>query len=204
MPFPRKFLNEGEEVVVDLRPHWWFMAGPGALLVVSLVVLVAAAARSFDSWVIWGLAGIVVASLAWFTGRYARWATTNFVVTTDRLVYRRGVIAKRGIEIPLDRVNTIFSNQSIFERLVGTGDLTIESGGEQGRETFTQIPRPAEVQQEIYRQIEEEQRRRGHGAPAPASVDAIDQIERLDELRRRGVISESEFTEKKTKLLGQL
>ena len=40
MPFPRRLLHETEELVLDMRPHVWFIAGPTTALVASLVVLV--------------------------------------------------------------------------------------------------------------------------------------------------------------------
>ena len=144
--FPRKLLNEGEEIVLDLRPHWWFMAEPTAALLGSIVL------------------GIVV--LRGDQGRRRRgrpgrprrrradrvlprlvpralrskWVTTNFVVTTDRVVYRHGVLAKHGIEIPLEKINTVFFNQSIFERMLGAGDLAIESAGERGSRDLHRHP----------------------------------------------------------------
>ncbi len=43
MPFPKRLLLEGETVALDLRPHWWFFAGPlfAGIPVVALVLLVA-------------------------------------------------------------------------------------------------------------------------------------------------------------------
>jgi uncharacterized membrane protein YdbT with pleckstrin-like domain len=124
------------------------------------------------------------------------------VLTTDRLIFRSGVIAKRGVEIPLERINTVFSNQTIFERMLRAGDLVIESGGELGRETFADIPRPTDVQNEIYKQIEANQHRTyGGGQREP---DVVDQLDRLDDLRKRGVITEAEFQAKKATLLDRL
>ena len=201
MAFPRKLLNDGEEVVLDLRPHWWFFAGPASLLLVALAGLVAVGASDLPGWLLLAVTGVTLAALLWFAGRYSRWATTNFVVTTDRLIYRSGVVAKRGIEIPLERVNTVFSNQTVLERLLRSGDLVIESGGERGQQAFTDIPRPGLVQNEIYRQIEDNQNRMYGGG---RSDDPIDQLDRLDDLRRRGVISEAEFEAKKRKLLDRM
>jgi uncharacterized membrane protein YdbT with pleckstrin-like domain len=201
VPFPRRLLFEGEEVVRDLRPHWWFFAGPAGLLAASLVVLVCVAAAFDQSWLTLAAAGVVVAALAWFVGRYLKWATTNFVITTDRVVFRSGVIAKRGIEIPLERINTVFSHQRILDRILRNGDLTIESGGERGTETFFHIPTPAEVQNEIYLQLEHNQQQ---SRPQAAPVDVVAQIDRLDDLRKRGVISEAEFQAKKAQLLDRL
>lgn len=202
MPFPRRLLFEGEEIVLDLRPHWWFFIGPAALLAASLAVLILVAVEDVGDWALLAGAGVVVAALAWFVGRYLRWATTNFVLTSDRLVYRSGVVAKRGIEIPLERVNTVFSHQTVLERLLRSGDLVVESGGEQGRESFTDIPQPSLVQNEIYRQIEANQQRAS--APAVREPDVVDQLDRLDDLRKRGVITEAEFQAKKAQLLDRL
>lgn len=203
MAFPRKLLNDDEELVLDLRPHWSYFAGPAAMLAVMLVLVVVVAASSLPGALLLAVTGIAVAALAWFAGRYSRWATTNFVVTSDRLIYRSGVFAKRGIEIPLERVNTVFSNQSVLERLLRSGDVVIESGGEQGRQLFTDIPNPRLVQNEIYRAIEDNQNRM-FGARGHRADDPIDQLERLDELRRRGVITESEFAAKKARLLDRM
>ena len=78
------------------------------------------------------LAAIVVTAI-WLVVRYLKWITTNFVITSDRLIFRHGVVAKSGIEIPLERVNNVNFNQGIFERMLGAGDLLIESGGEDGQ-----------------------------------------------------------------------
>jgi len=162
------------------------------------------------------LAGLLVlAALAVFANRYAKWATTNFVVTNERVISRTGVVAKKGIEIPLDRINTVFFNQSLFERLIGAGDLGIESAGEGGRQDFANIRQPSLVQQEIYRQKEELETRRlsqmGQAFAASAGPQATapgqsipDQIERLDQLRRSGAITEQEFQAKKDELLRRL
>lgn len=205
MPFPRKLLNENEDVVLDLRPHWWFFAGPVAALVGFIVLSVVVQATIDNDTVRLLSAAPVVLAMVWFLARYARWSTTNFVVTTDRLIHRSGVISKHGKEIPLERLNDITFHQSIFERLIGAGDLLIESGGERGQQTFSDIRRPAVVQNIIYREIESAQARdadRIAGVRQSASIP--DQLDRLDDLRRRGVITQAEFDAKKTKLLDQI
>jgi uncharacterized membrane protein YdbT with pleckstrin-like domain len=204
MPFPRKLLNDEEDVVIDLHPHWWFLAGPTAALVVTVVGgIVAVSAFDPAQAVKIVLAVLIVASVVWFAHRYARWATTNFVVTTDRLIYRHGVLAKHGIEIPLERVNTVFFNQSIFERMLRAGDLTIESAGETGRQQFTDIRKPSAVQNEIYRQMEANENRKFDRIGSPRSELSVpEQLEKLDELRRRGVLSNEEFESQKARLLG--
>jgi uncharacterized membrane protein YdbT with pleckstrin-like domain len=160
---------------------------------------------------------VVVLALLYFFRRYGLWTTTNFVLTSDRIISRRGLVSKSGIEIPLERVNTVFFHQGLFERLVGAGDLTIESAGERGSETFSDIRRPQQVQREIYVQMEANTNREYHRmgqaaaqahsqAPPPAAatpqLSVPEQLEKLDELRRRGVLSEAEFQAQKAVLLG--
>jgi uncharacterized membrane protein YdbT with pleckstrin-like domain len=208
--FPRSLLNDEEEVVLELHPHWWFLAGAVAAVAAGVVLVIVAVALDWPSWAVTGFWVLVALAVLWFLVRYADWSTTNFVLTTDRLIYRHGVLAKRGIEIPLDKVNTVFSTQTILERMLGAGDLAIESASEGGRQTFTDIRRPGLVQNEIYRQIEANENRKfdriGRGQPAPAtgSLSIPDQLGQLDELRRRGVISEAEFAEKKAELLRRM
>ena len=54
----------------------------------------------------------------------------------------------------------MFFHQGLFERLVGAGDLTIESAGERGTETFSDIRKPSIVQKEIYVQMEANENRK--------------------------------------------
>lgn len=156
MPFPRRLLNENEVVVLDLRPHWWVLVGSALLLAISLGLAIAVSivvpGVAHDPVLIAALV-VVLVVLVRFVRRYARWATTNMVLTTERLILRAGVFAKSGREIPLGRINDIAYRQSFFERLIGAGDLLVESAGERGQEVLRLVPRPMRVQQAIYQQM---------------------------------------------------
>lgn len=211
MAFPTKLLNEREEIVLDLRPHWLFLFGPAAAVVAAGAAAIAFLVVDLHDYVFLASLGAVVLAVLWLIGRWAKWVTTNFVVTTDRLIYRSGVVAKRGMEIPLERVNNIAFNQSVRDRLLRCGDLLIESAGESGQQKFTDIAKPSQVQNEIYRQMEANNARMYGGrqaAPAPAAVgdhlSVPQQIEKLDELRQRGVLTDAEFAEKKAELLRRM
>jgi membrane protein YdbS with pleckstrin-like domain len=206
--FPSQLLNDNEEVVLDLRPHWIYMVQPVLAILGAILLGILILDLDIDFTKI-PAAVVVLGCLAWFGIRYMKWTSTNFVVTTERVIHRVGVISKHGIEIPLDRVNTVFFHQSIFERLIGAGDLGIESAGEKGSETFEDVRKPAIVQNEIYRQMEANSNRiYGGGRHAMPTQDAgasiPEQIEKLDELRRKGVISEQEFAAKKADLLNRM
>ena len=205
MAFPKNLLHNEEKLILDLRPHWWFMFKPVIAVLAAIALAVVVLANDLHD-IIKIAAGVVVAVAAvWLAIRWARWATTNFVVTSDRLIYRHGVLSKSGIEIPLDRVNTIFFNQSIFERMLRSGDLVIESAGERGRQNFTDIRKPSLVQNVIYQQIEDNENRKFDRAAGGKREESIpEQIDKLDDLRKRGVISQAEFDAKKAQLLDRL
>ncbi len=215
MGFPIELLNREERVVLDLRPHWWYFARPMAALVLSLVVGVAVLAWDGAPNPLNLLVAVaVLAALGWFGWTYLRWVTTNFVITTDRLISRSGVFSRSGIEIPLEKINTVFFRQSLFERLIRSGDLEIESASEEGTQEFADIRRPLNVQNEIYRQMEDNENRKfdrvGTGidnriAAAVSGGPSIpEQIAQLDELRQRGILTQAEFEAKKQELLRRL
>ena len=175
MPYPKKLLNDHETVALDLHPHWWFFAKPVAALIVSIVLGIVALTQDGDLGDALKAISIVliVVTALWTVYRYLKWATTNFVITSDRVIYRSGIIAKNGIEIPLERVNNVLFNQSIFERMIGAGDLLIESGGEDGKQRFTDIRGPERVQNLIHAQMEVNENRRFNPPPASGTDVAI-------------------------------
>jgi uncharacterized membrane protein YdbT with pleckstrin-like domain len=208
MPYPRKLLNDHETVAVDLHPHWWYFAQPVAALVGSIILGIVTniftdGTGTPRAGLVYLIIALIVASMIWVVVRYLKWMTTNFVITSDRLIFRSGVISKRGVEIPLERVNTIHFNQSIFERMTGSGDLLIESGGEDGQQRFTDIRRPDQVQKAIHSQKEENDKRRFTVTGAATSgVDVASQLEKFEGMLERGTLTSEEFRAQKDKLLG--
>ncbi len=146
----------------------------------------------------WIAIALILVSAVWVIARYAKWSTTNFVITSDRVIYRSGVLAKTGIEIPLERINTVLSSQTVVERVLGAGDLIIESAGEMGQQRFTDIKSPARVQNLIHAQREANNARMYSGA---VGSDVASQLEKLEGLLDRGSITEEEFEEQKRRLL---
>ena len=230
MPYPTKLLNRNEEIVLDLRPHWWYfgrqiLTGIPLLILIILILSWSSDgfARDAAGWIV---VALVVAWVAWLAIKYLAWARTYFVVTNQRVVYRTGVVARKGAEIPLDRITNINFNQRIFERMIGAGNLEVQSAGEQGTTTFDFVRHPDGVQQEIYRQMDARETRQSSTgatavgdavaqalaaqqepaapAPAPSGADVPEQIEQLARLRDAGHITPEEFEAKKAELLGRM
>jgi uncharacterized membrane protein YdbT with pleckstrin-like domain len=214
--FPKDLLNTNEELVLDLRPHWLSLALPALYsflaIVVAILLLVLGPDGSVGSVLNIVAAVLILGAIGFFGWKYLVWNSTMFVLTSDRIVSRRGVLSKSGIEIPLERINTVFFEQKVFERMIGAGDLTIESAGERGSETFEDVRKPAIVQKEIYVQMEANENRKfdrfapvAGAAPAgPSGHDLAVQIEKLSELHQKGVLSDAEFSQKKQELLDRM
>lgn len=228
MAFSTKYLNDDEAVILDLRPHWWYLASSAAVFALAVLLVVVVLAAGWPAAIGWIIGIALVVSLVWFVSKYLQWVSTNFVVTTERVIYRSGVLSKRGIEIPLDRVVTVHFRQRLIERILGQGDLRIESASEQGQQTFSNVRHPNAVQQEIYRAKEDEEQRRiqqfgqaaqagspagpeaqaGQGAQAAAAASPAplipEQIDKLNDLRAKGAITEEEYQQKKRDLLDRM
>jgi membrane protein YdbS with pleckstrin-like domain len=206
MPISARLLNEGEEVVVDVRPHWWYLAGPVLVLGAVIVAAITAAVLASASWVDWIALGALALAIAWLLARYIRWASTSLVVTNCRLISRSGVFVRNGREIPLGALTDISYHQSLLERVIGAGDVLLESAGREGHEVFPDLPRPARIQQAIAAQVD--RMRRGTpvsaGSAGPGGWSIPAQIEQLDGLRQRGLITDAEFQAKKAQLLDRL
>lgn len=155
MAFPHKLLAPGEEIVLEAHPNWSILVPRVALfvLVVAGCLGVVVAWTAAPLWVGYVLLGIAAVFLLAVLAKVVTWRSTSLVLTNLRVVYRTGVLRRLGREIPLDRVQDVTYTQSLVERLVGAGSLTIQSAGAGGDEPFPDIRQPAVVQSLINRLI---------------------------------------------------
>jgi uncharacterized membrane protein YdbT with pleckstrin-like domain len=208
MPFPRRLLIPGEQLVLDLRPHPIALALP-VLFTVALTALVS----WLGSWIggpawVWVVIWII-GMLVYPVPKVIAWLTSNFVVTSDRVIHRQGFIAKRSMEIPLEAINDVRFEQGIVDRVVGAGTLVISSASEFGRNSFDDIRHPEQVQKVIYEQGETNKKRMYQGddhqqatRASQGAPSTTTELERLAKLRDDGVLTEEEFQAQKAKVLG--
>jgi uncharacterized membrane protein YdbT with pleckstrin-like domain len=210
MAFPTRLLADHERLVLDIRPHWIALVAPAVatvLIVVAEIMIAANFPPSLPGWLLWAviLAGAVL-FLAFPFRAFLTWVTSHFVVTSDRVIHRSGWLAKQSMEIALERINDVRFRQTVLERVVGAGDLRIESAGEYGQNHFRDIRDPERVQKVVYEMAEENERRM-RGAPVAASGegdDPLDQLEQLAALKEQGHITPEEYEVQKRRLLGRL
>ncbi|KAA3637269.1 MAG: PH domain-containing protein [Armatimonadetes bacterium] len=201
MPWPEDALTEGESIVTSFRPHWKLLFVP-ALWGVGALVVFGLLAYWFDAGFWFKVAALVIV-LVWFVVRpLVDWWFTRYVLTTERLITRRGLIAQRGIEIPLEGIANVNFSQSVFERILGAGDLLVESAGETGQSDFDNIPHPDTFQAILYktREARSMDLAAGGGVKRPKD-DGAEAIRKLAALRDEGLVSEEEYERKRKEIL---
>jgi uncharacterized membrane protein YdbT with pleckstrin-like domain len=209
MPYPERLIQDGEDVALDLRPHWWYFSRNILTGVPLLVIAILALQVDGDvgKYLAWLVAVLVVIWAGWLGLKYLDWSRTYFVVTDRRVVYRTGVLSKKGVEIPHDRISNINFAQTLWERMIGAGNLDIESAGRDGESHFDFVRHPDGVQHEIYRQMDRNEVRRAglaRGGADGSGANVAEQIEQLARLHDRGLVTDDEFERKRQELLRRL
>jgi uncharacterized membrane protein YdbT with pleckstrin-like domain len=208
MGYPTRLLSDDEVIESQFRPHWSGILREGLIALAGIAVAVLLLIFVEVHYLVYvALAAVVVLLI---TGGLVRWATTLHVITNERLIFRAGFFAKRGTEIPLEVIQNVAFNQTIIERVFGTGDLMIESAGTHGQTRYRDIPNPEGVQSLIYRvrEVRISEVESGNAAGAGRRVDAAaaestaSQLEKLARLHDGGKLTDAEFEAEKAKLLG--
>lgn len=157
MGFPESLLVADERLMLHCHSHAKRLV-PAVLVLFALSALAGLAAGlvgrsdeplvrtagSLALVVVW--AGIV----GWWTLRpWLRWRSTHFLITDRRVAYRTGFLSRRGIDMPMRRINAVEYRQSLSDRLFGCGTLSIESAGDEPVE-FNDIPHITSVHALLY------------------------------------------------------
>jgi len=158
--YPDELLSDHERVVIHKHPHWKMLVLPVLVLVVTVgAVAYLASLVSDQSWHL--IAWIVLAAIGallvilFTVVPLIRWRTTHFVITTQRVLIREGVLSRKGIDIPLARVNSVQFRHGFFQRLLGCGTLVIESASDEPLE-FDDIPQVERVHSMLYRELHDD------------------------------------------------
>jgi membrane protein YdbS with pleckstrin-like domain len=154
---PRKFLNDDEELLAEMKPHWLFLFGPlfssigvWAALIVILIVW-----QNPPSWLNYPIVILALIPGLWLLGRYVRWRSYDVALTTTRILVRQGILGRDTVQLRLQRITEVNIRQELFERLLSTGSLVIDVQGEDDSMTLEYMRKPAVVQRVINSQINE-------------------------------------------------
>ena len=154
---PRKFLNDDEELLAELRPHWIFLFGPlftsigvwAALIVLVILWRNAPSALNYPILIVAVIPGL------WLLGRFVRWRSYVVALTSTRILVRQGILGRDTVQLRLQRITEVNIRQTLLERVLGTGSLLINVQGEDDTLTLEYMRKPAVVQRVLNSQINE-------------------------------------------------
>jgi uncharacterized membrane protein YdbT with pleckstrin-like domain len=213
MPWPEDTLTDDETIISTFRPHWKLLFVPiGWFLLLSIGIGLILTWFSLGSFG-WLIFAVYIGLAIWLVVQpVLTWWTSLYVLTTERLMTRNGLVSKSGIEIPLENITNVNFSQSMIERMIGAGDLLVESAGTSGQSRFKDIPHPDIFQTELYRTREERtlflSGRHTQASqttePARGGAANAEAIQKLAELRDQGHISQEEYDTKRKQLLDEM
>jgi uncharacterized membrane protein YdbT with pleckstrin-like domain len=141
MGYVERHLLPGERVLYKTRLHWVLFAR-SALITVAGIGLMALLRRVPDPPWLWMVGGVVAGvGLVWILVNYIEMMTSEFGVTTSRLIVKVGLISRYTTELLLARVESIGVNQGLGGRLLNYGDLIVTGTGG-AREVFGRVRDP--------------------------------------------------------------
>lgn len=159
MAYPEGLLSEGERIVAHRHPHFKMLIMPFLIAVVVLGGGIWLALFARDATPPWDLVALIAIGVVAFIvlvwqvlAPLVRWRTTHFIVTTDRVIAREGVLKRTGIDIPMSRINSVRFEHDLLDRIFGCGTLIIESASEQPLQ-FDDIPGVERIHTAIYREV---------------------------------------------------
>jgi uncharacterized membrane protein YdbT with pleckstrin-like domain len=211
MAYLDRLLAPGERVALRTRRHAVVLfrkVGAALFLVLaglSLAVYVGGIGRFSEPARAWAWGGVALAVLGLLIAlpAWLRWRSEEFLVTDRRVIQLEGVLAKRVLDSNLDKVNDVRLSQSLGGRLFDFGTIEILTASEGGINRLDQVPSPLAFKHAM---MSARGGAAGVVAVAGATVPAAtaSRLTELEELKRRGLVSDSEYRAKRAAILDEV
>lgn len=201
----RTELKPQEKIILVTRPHWLTILFP---LLLGVIGLAGGIAISVFGLFFIGIPFAVIllgyTSYKVFERHRNIWAVTNL-----RVIDEEGIFSIDTKESPLDKINNVSYSQSFWGKIFKFGKVEIQTAAEIGDTVYENVEKPGELKDAITT-MQEEYKTTQMKKQAKEFADAIGnandndigtELEKLNQLREKGVISEEEFHAGKKKLL---
>lgn len=205
----RSQLKKDEKLLIVIRHHWLKLVLPifaWVLLTVLLFIFVSAKIA-----LIIALVTALYPAYLFLEWKYNIWAVTNM-----RVIDESGFFSRYSKESPLDKINNVEYDQSLWGRMFGYGDVEIQTAAEMGDTTYKMIHYPKLLKdtithaQEEYKneQIKNQAQQLANAIKQSMPVSSQNnisvsaEIEKLFDLMQKGAITQEEYIMQKNKLLG--
>ena len=160
-------LLPGERMLVSSSRHWVVLLRPIATTILAaIVVLVVLALLPLAAELrLFLMLGVVLAGILIINLYYWGWRAHEYVLTDQRVIINEGIVSKFSRSIAIDRIQDLTTFQGLWGRTWGFGDIELESAGREGAEMLSTVPRPQQLRNAIFAQIEARRRPGGLGTP---------------------------------------
>ena len=202
-----EMLGKNERILLKTRKHWFILFGniflEIFLIIAIIVAVIAIAAMTTFPMVTLGLILILV-PLGGMIRDFLIWYNRQYVVTNRRVIQLAGLFSKDVVDSSLEKVNDVKMSQSFFGRLFDYGDIEILTASEVGANVFRSIGDPVKFKTAMLNAKEQLGFNDELSVEGRSTNDIPSLIAGLDDLRKKGIISDEEFQKKKTDLLEKM
>ena len=198
-------LSDNEEVLLETHQHWFVLFNKIFLEIILAAILIGGSliASNYYPIAIYGLILVLVPVIGLIRDVLV-WRNNAYIVTNRRVMRISGVLGKNVVDSSLEKVNDVKLTQSFFGRMFGYGDIQILTASELGADLFHQINDPIRFKTAMLNAKEKLSIDEMDLVELRAGNDIPSMIEKLDDLRKRGILSEEEFQRKKAELLAKM
>ncbi|MEP6895906.1 MAG: PH domain-containing protein [Chloroflexota bacterium] len=200
----QSMLGENERVLLVTRQHWFVLFSNILLEIVLTLILVVGviAAMTLSPLAPVGFI-LVLVPLGGMLRDILIWNNHEYLVTNRRVIQISGIFNKNVVDSSLEKVNDVKMSQSFFGRMFDYGDVEILTASEIGVNLFKRIGDPVKFKTAMLN-AKEKLGSGDFGAHVQHATDIPTQIAELDELRKKGIVTEAEFQKKKAELLAKM
>lgn len=206
----RTALKKEEQILLIIRQHWLRLVLPFFAWLLLTVILA------------WWLGNATALIIILVTALYPliefiNWKNNVWCVTNLRVVDESGYFTRYSKESPLDKINNVTYDQSLWGRLFGFGSVDIQTAAELGETKYEFIHHPKLLKDTITH-AQEEYKKTSISNQAAQLAEAIarsspavqaspqmiaDELHKLFELMQKGALTPEEYTAQKNKLMGR-
>jgi len=200
----QSMLGENERVLLVTRQHWFvlFSAITAEIFITLVIIAAVSAATLYNPLAAFGFVLVLIPVIS-AARDILIWNNHEYLVTNRRVIQISGIFNKNVVDSSLEKVNDVKMSQSFFGRLFDYGDVEILTASEIGVNLFKRIGDPVKFKTAMLN-AKEKLGYEGTGAHVRLADDIPAQIAELDELRKQGIVTETEFQAKKRELLAKM
>ena len=196
-------LLRDEKIIIETKPHWLTLVGPFLLMIIGSIIGIVIG--NYGLLIVFIFVGYFIYKI--FQRNNNLWAVTNL-----RVIDEYGVFSNNTKESPLDKINNVSYLQSFWGKIFGYGNVQIQTAAEIGSTTYFAVENPKELKDTITDMQEEykqHQIKKQANELANAIVegqqnnktDVAAELEKLYELKLKGILTDEEYNNRKTKIL---